>query len=820
MSSTAYQSGEFPVPAAWTSAVTPATTIFRDQLWLVGGDSGGMSYATLALVTDGKALALETGAAAVARNWAAGALTMPGAPALSCSSTPALAGVGDALVLCWNDTNGALMVSQYTVGADNKVGWQAPLTLVAAGDASAGSFVAAVGAEVSLVALDKSTFLLACPMVSAWWGTGAQTLFIGTFNVADLVAGQSHWKARTDIWGGPQPAPPFSGGYSFPSFGTSIGTDVFTVATKAADPNDPKPGTPTSMLWITLAPGAAELPATLLVPLERVLAADGSVASYRIGYGAAVGWSAPRGTQVTRDPAGRICTAVAQPESGKVTVSTYSTWAVPSSGTDPLLPKVDLTVSTPSIVATKPASAFFTDMTTNIITSGNDKWIAHAVYRFMLYGDASSKQYCQVDRYGTAEVCPNYGSIGLGTPKPPHPADMMIVQGFVDGPIPVPAVNFANSKFADGPTTFATLVYGHSNTVDKEHSVTNSWTAGFKTEGEATKGVGPAWDISLKGGMGSIKTDGTTTSALISQTQRTSVDGKCPTQSVDPQGTAFGRKVFFDCTAYRFLDATGTTIADGTDPKVIQQAPLFTLISSRFVEGGSEGFVPYAVRPGDLSSYTREAINQQMAKLGYPGTSYVAEVIIPNAYTFGDGNNCIEMTWSSSGGTSSETYSQAAKRFTESSWSLDTEIYAGVSGGGGVSIFGIDIEDFSFKFLAGGTYSTETSDSVNTSDEWSIGLEEGWGEFGESTDPKRITDYTFQIYFLPPPSPSGSIPPNKNWPAMGPNYWTQELRLCAPSAQKSDYRQIDPRSIDPNSGAWRLFFIVDSYKSYDGTVYP
>jgi hypothetical protein len=55
---------------------------------------------------------------------------------------------------------------------------------------------------------------------------------------------------------------------------------------------------------------------------------------------------------------------------------------------------------------------------------------------------------------------------------------------------------------------------------------------------------------------------------------------------------------------------------------------------------------------------------------------------------------------------------------------------------------------------------------------------------------------------------------------MGPNYWTQELRLCAPSAQKSDYRQIDPRSIDPNSGAWRIFFIVDSYKSYDGTVYP
>lgn len=816
MSAKPYSSGEFAVPVAWTSGVTPAAAIFNDQLWLVGGGPAGMFFATLALVTNGKALALETGAAAVASNWSSGALTMPGAPAPTCQSTPALAAVGDSLVLCWNDTNGALMVSQYKVGDDNKLGWQTPLTLVAAGDASASGLVAASGAEVGLVGLDNSTFLLACPMVSAWWGTGAQTIFIGTFDADDIVAGQSHWKARTDIWGGPQPVPPFTGPYDFPSFGTSIGVDVFTVATKAVDPNAPTVRTPASALWITLAPDASALPATLIVPLKSILAADGSVMSYRIDYASASGWSTPRGTQVTRDPAGRICAVATQPGGGNIVVSTYSTWHVPSPGADPLLPKVDLTVSAPSIVAAEPAFAFFTDATTNIAPRGNDKQVAHAVYRFTLYVDASSGLYCQVDRYGTAEVFPGYGTL---KPKP-KVEDMMIVQGIVDGPIPLPAVNFADCEFAAGPTVFATLEYGHTNTVDKEHSVTNSWTVGFKTEGEATKGVGPAWDISLKGGMGSIKTDGTTTSAVVSQTQKSSLDGARPKQTVDPRGTAFGREVFFDCTAYRFLDANGVAIADGADARAPQQAPLFTMVSSRFVEGGGKGFVPYAVRPGDLSSYTREAIDLQMAKLGYPGKNYVADVIIPNAYTFGDGSHHIEVTWTSSGGQQSATYSQATEQFTESSWSLDADIYAGVSGGFGVSVFGIEIEDFSFKFLVGGTYSTETSDSVGTSKEWSIGLAEGWGELGNAHGPTMISQYTFQIYFLPPPKPSASIA-SPTWPAMGPNYWTKELQLCAPHAPKSDYDQIDPSSIDPNSGAWRIFFIVDSYESFDKKVrYP
>jgi hypothetical protein len=526
----------------------------------------------------------------------------------------------------------------------------------------------------------------------------------------------------------------------------------------------------------------------------------------------------PSGARVFRDPAGRICSLSPREGGGRVDLSTYSTWQVPNRNADPLLPKVDTTMSTPSIGTMIPTFAFFTDKTKNI--GSEPKAVAYRVYRFTFYGDNSSRQYCQVDRYGTAEVYPDYGTLALGKPKAPYPADMIVVQGIVDGPIPVPAVNFANYRFARGPTKFGELEYGHSDEISKEHSVSNSWTVGFKTEGEASKGFGPAWDISLKGGMGSIRMDGTTTQALVTLSKLSMMEGERPHQNVDPRGTVFGRTVFFDWTAYRYLDADGKAIADGTDANKPQEAPLFMTVSTRFVAAGGKDYVPYSVLPGDLSSYTVEAINAQMQKLGYPGQYYFADVIAPNAYQFGDGSKYISVTWTSGGGRQSATYSQTTRQFTESSWSLDSETYVGVSGGGEVALFGIKIEEFSFKFLAGVTFSSESKTAVDKSHEWSIGLESGWGEFGDDHEGDMISQYTFRIYFLPPPAPSEVIK-STNWPAMGPSYWIKELQLCAPKAPPSIYQQIDPKSVDSNSGAWRIFFVVDSYGSFNGKIhYP
>lgn len=828
-----YSSGEFAVPVAWTSAVAPAAAVFNGNLWVVGGDSGRLSQATLSLVKKGSAIAIENGDAKLADNWRTGPLAgpdgnplkTPAGSAAACSSSPAMAAVGDALVLCWNDTSGALLLSQYKVGDNGSLGWQPPVLLAAAGDPDGGGLAAAVGAEVGLIALDPWTLLIVCPRTSAWWANGGQTLFIGTFNINDIGPRQTPWKARTDIWGGPKIKAPFGDpDFDYPMFGTRVGVDWFTVATQTKDANIPSGKTPTLQLWLTLAPESS-LSATSLIAIDSVAGQNGVIQSYEIGYSDARGWTAPSGAGVRRDPAGRIC-SLARPADGYVDVSAYSTWSVPAPGPEPL-PRKDLPkITAPSIGTIAPTLAFFTDTTetTNDCPPENPNHtrLAYAVYRFAFYGDTSGRQYCQVDRYGTAEVYPDYGALAPEKPKPPYLSDMIVVQGIVDGPIPVPAVNFADFEFTPGETEFAELEYGHVDETHTERSFSNSWTVGFKSEGEASKGFGPAWDVSLKGGMGSIRRDGTATQKLSMRTKKSLLDehSKRPNQTVDPRGTAFGRKVHFHWTAYRFLDASCAAVADGTNAAKPQQAPLFTTVSTQYVDGGGKDFVPYAVRPGDLSSYTKEAINKRMQDLGYPGKDYFAEVIAPNAYKFAGDSNCIEVTWTAGGGQTTETFSQTTEHFTESSWSLDSEVYAGISGGGGVDIFNIDIEEFSFKLLAGVTFSCESTSSVDESHEWSIGLGSNWGGFGGGVG-KTIADYTFQIYFLPPPSPS-DIFKGKAWPAMGANYWVKELQLCAPKAKvSSPYEQIDPLGIDPNSGAWRIFFIVDSYESGDRTVhYP
>ena len=824
-----YSSGEFAVPVAWTSAVAPGAAVYNGKLWLVGGNSGGMSQATLTLVANGTSIGIENqpSDATLAKNWSTGplALTNPNGGGVGCTSSPALAPLGDSLALCWNDASGSLLLSLYKVGDKGQLAWQKPMRLAAAGDTSGDGTPVANGAQVGLTALDQFTLLLVCPMTVGWWASGGQTLFIGTFNINDIPSDGSPWKARTDIWGGPTLNPPFNNpSFDFPAFGTSVGADWFTVTpTKSQNPDDPSTKPPTLQLWLTLAPGS-EVSSTLLATIDAVPDPSGGVKQYNIAFPADFmqGWNAPSGTRAWRDPAGRICT-LSPPASGSVPVSVYSTWDVPTPGAPTPLPATSLTPITATSIGTMtPALAFFMDTTKNIYTPNPDaKHIAYAVYRFACYGDNSSRQYCQVDRYGTAQVFPDYGALDLkdvAKPKPPYLPGMIVVQGIIDGPIPVPAVNFANYDFGPGEHLFAELEYGHVDETHTERSFSNSWTVGFKTEGEAEKGFGPAWDVSLKGGMGSIKANGTTTQMGVSQSQKSTAEGKLPHQSVDPRGTAFGRQVTFRWTAYKFLDADGVAIADGTDAAKPQQAPLFTTVSTQFVDGGGQNFVPYAVRPGDLSSYTVEAINKQMQKLGYPTPSYFADVIAPNAYTFANGEKYIEMTWTSGGGQTTATYSQTSNQFTESSWSIDGDFYAGVSGGGGVSIFGIKIEEFSFKFLEGVTFSVESSTSQEQSQEWSIGLEKGWGAFGDLQENNMISSYTFQIYFLPPPAAS-DIFKGRNWPAMGPNYWVKELQLCAPKVHGE--HQIDPYSIDPNSGGWRIFFVVDSYQSFDGrTHYP
>jgi hypothetical protein len=815
-----YQSGDFAVPVPWSCSVAPAAAVYGQHLWFVGADSDHqLVQAMLTLLTDdAKSIDFESGAALQSSNWAAQAIAVPGTSSMQTLSRCGVAPAGDDLIMCWNATGegGALRASRYTtaVSGSQKPGWQTVLTLIAAGDQfREGLACLRNDAQVAVVAIDSETIVVGCTSVNAWWSSGPGTLYLGTFNINDINLQNNTWQARTDIWGpGPVASLPFGPGYLFPDFGATISLDWFTAAGSgsSSNPSEPTAGTPATELWVTLEPDSPSVQATFVMPVVPTLDQQGaSIESYQIQWAAAAGWASPVGGAVVRDPAGRICQYRCDPTHGQITVGTYATWTAPAASAPQPLPMTPSTMAAAYAGSTDPSVAFFIDTSTN--TSTDPSFTANPIYQIAVYGVGAP--HCQVDRYGTAEVHP-----GLGPLSPVKagstPADMLILSGIVDGPIPVPNVNIADTPFPSGETVFGTVVYGQTASSDHRHSVSNSWTAGFMSSSESTKGFGPAWDVSLNGGMASVSADEQSQSWSVSvQSSAVLSSNKPPTQTVDPRGNLFGVEAAYEWTAYRFLDAAGNPVVDGLNGNhPDQQAPLFTTVSCRFTDSGARGFIPYAVAPGDLSSYTVEALNARMRALGHPSSEYFSEVVEPNAYVFPGGARYIPVSWDNSGGRQQATFESVTTAFTESSWSLDASLYVGVSGGEGASIFGLG-ENWSFKFLVGGTYSRDVTTTDEKVNEWSLGLAEGYGAFGPCDAPKQIANYTFRIYFLPAPTPSAG--PN----SLAPNYWVKELIEFLPKAPGEG--QVDPKSIDPNSGAWKIMFIVDSYESNDKTVkYP
>ena len=67
-----------------------------------------------------------------------------------------------------------------------------------------------------------------------------------------------------------------------------------------------------------------------------------------------------------------------------------------------------------------------------------------------------------------------------------------------------------------------------------------------------------------------------------------------------------------------------------------------------------------------------------------------------------------------------------------------------------------------------------------------------------------VIAYTFRVFFLPVPKPPSTLQPS---------YWTQELiKYMKPGS-------LPPgQSIDPNSGCWRLVYVVTEIQCNDSTL--
>jgi hypothetical protein len=202
-----------------------------------------------------------------------------------------------------------------------------------------------------------------------------------------------------------------------------------------------------------------------------------------------------------------------------------------------------------------------------------------------------------------------------------------------------------------------------------------------------------------------------------------------------------------------------------------------------------------------------------MQRLGYSTqgsdgkVNYFRDVIEANAYNFWDPDSnstqkWLDVAWAGTG-SAPPSYEETQTNFTENSWTMSADVYAGFGGGGGIDIFGLGVES-SFSLMAGFTYDTETEVSTETTKTWGIEL----GDYDCPSGP--ITSYTWRIYFLPPPQ-------------ANPSEWTQELIQNFNNVQQPG--MVNPAQIDPNSGAWKIVFIVTQIYtngqqtySYDGSL--
>ena len=796
-----YRSGEFPIPnlllpLATDSCVT-AATVFEDTLYLFSVQHNlqlnqfiGIGVTKFPLFdAKGQSIGIEKGAALYAPNWSTNQLAIPdfefGDPGLPGDNQDYIYGaavpLGTSLYYLWPEAS--LDRDVCATVYSPSTGWQNPVTLRTSDQSGAALLIESVSAS----SFGDDTLIVTAHIP----GSPSGDLFVGAFNVNDIDLGTGTWKARSECNLGVA----YIGKYSiltadwFPAVDNN-GDQLFYLCVAYAifggspffDKNLP------TNLW--------------LMPI----AADGTIES-----GEATSWTlSDLNPFIMRDPPGRLrtynITAVENSEPvNALSVGTFSTSATPNPPTSSLpLPYVAGEQLSTGVVFV-PRGTYFTDTANGATVSyqqGTRSYTgtSYPVYEWTFYG-----RLCQVNLYGQAQEFPNCLSL---VPTPKY-SGTVIVSGIIDGPIPIPDANIADCQGTQ--SDFGDITYSTTDKTAITHQVSNSFTVGIKTQGEMTKGWGPAWDISVSGGMSFVNSSGTTTSLSTDKTQTATLDTSTtpPNQQILPGGTVFCSDVGIKVSTYLFVDPDGSVAVDGFAGTGV--APMFMTTSAVYSDGSQYGYLPYAVTPGDLHSYTPDEWDATMATLGF-GQNYFESVIQANGFNFGD-QNYLEATWSPTAKQQSA-FKLVTDNFTETSWELDASVYIGCSGGEGASIFGFGAEAF-FKFLVGGTYSHEAQTTTDDQKGWGIGLPESFGP-PASDDPNAIGGYTFRIYFLPPPTTDITVGPN-SW---GANAWTLELIEClqkqAPPTRKLPFTPIDPNAIDPNGAAWKICYVVTDYVSVDG----
>jgi hypothetical protein len=669
-------------------------------------------------------------------------------------------------------------------------------------------------AEVAATAFGLDTFIVATL-------ASGGSLFLGAYNTNDCNNNPGHWESRSAyriekqdlislVEGALQQQEPQAQVHGF--------TGTISIAWSSSLPGAPGGNPPINLtdappsffLAVFLRVSAKHVKGNVDVPIVISLDSSGNAISGSAFCMNPLTDDAMSPFSVVRDTPGRLLAFCTLGESKGLGCQGYATETLPVPGQAATFTGFE---AGENVDAHPPTVVYFVDVPTVPGTSPSDI-IDCPVYQFAFY---NSDVRCQFDYFGYIEVNNKFDTL---IPQPPN--TIFVPTGIIDGPIPLPNENIKDYVFGPGSVDLGDVTYGFTSSTTHQHQSSCAWTAGFKSTGSTGKGVGPAWDIAVSGGMGSVsgKAEGTINSSEMVQggNVSTRMEGSENVGvSVVPEGTIGGSPITIQVVTYTFFDSKGQIVADATTADSGQA------MKSAFFQAKSgsldvQNYTPFLTTAGNLRSYTPEAINTKMTNLGYNKTGdYFHDVIVANAYTFGNGQKYLSFSWTADGKTSAS-FQATATSFEENSWSFDTSVYAGISTGEGFNVFGMG-ESFQYKFMAGFTMSTQSSTTTTDGSSWGIQLSQNWGPPGWGGDPsfvpvncqpnwpKAMANFSFVLYFLPIPAKSSGLPKN---------YWTWELKEYLPKVPNQIFKNVE--NIDINAAAWRIVYVVTAYTTNDGSL--
>lgn len=348
------------------------------------------------------------------------------------------------------------------------------------------------------------------------------------------------------------------------------------------------------------------------------------------------------------------------------------------------------------------------------------------IFSFVFYadGDSSNDGYhiqVQTANYGQSKVVPNYSAMVPDEGNQDKYTLSLLMDSF-----PFPNENIGSSSPGESVVNYT---YGTSSSTNTNVEFNWGVQFGIKTELSTSKGVGPAAEGEFRTGPeGSL---GSSSQSKIGTgwSMNTSIVNSNGQNVISPKSRMDGHTLLnLSQTAALFYDANNE-IANGVT------APLFNILSP--VPGHesyptSATYNTFSSTPGNIESYQEDTINNTMSQLyanavasgkenyftpGY-GSNYITDVIEPNAYAMPGGLNYLEFTVNPTGG-SINSFQQINSALVTAGLTIDSSLYGGIGFGAEISLFGFG-EEMSGSAMAGFSYQLEILGGLESTTTWGV----------------------------------------------------------------------------------------------------